>query len=298
MRLLPLIPILCALAALILSLLVLLAGTKPDFLESANLLTVNASQLGNIAAKHHTANTPSSTLNGLFNSLASSADAAYNSVVDAATRKLGLKDFYSAHMLDYCEGFYTPDANVSRTDAGKNVTACSATGTQFSFNVTEILQKQLVHGVGLSDLGFDSNRIHDALELVQKILLAAVGLYIAGIALTGLSFLTGIWSLVGSGAADVGNSVLAFLAFLILMAASALATAVISKAVDAVNEFRSIGIVAYKGTAFLGMTWTAVGLMLLATVLWVWSYFAGRKGQGRRSFRGEKGTGYGDARYR
>jgi hypothetical protein len=58
------------------------------------------------------------------------------------------------------------------------------------------------------------------------------------------------------------------LAFLAIGIASAIATAVIVKAVHAVNKYGDdIGIAAYKGVKFLGMTWAATAVMLLASVV-------------------------------
>jgi hypothetical protein len=68
------------------------------------------------------------------------------------------------------------------------------------------------------------------------------------------------------------------LAFLTLGIASAISTAVIVKAVDAVNKYGSdIGIAAYKGSKFLGMTWAATAVMLLASMVWIVEFCRGRK---------------------
>src|SRR4051812_11893744 len=68
------------------------------------------------------------------------------------------------------------------------------------------------------------------------------------------------------------------LAFLTLVIASIISTVVIIKAVNAVNKYGAdIGIAAYKGSTFLGMTWAATALMLLASVVWVAECCRGRK---------------------
>ena len=60
------------------------------------------------------------------------------------------------------------------------------------------------------------------------------------------------------------------LAFLTLVIASIISTVVITKAVNAVNKYGAdIGIAAYKGSTFLGMTWAATALMLLASMVWI-----------------------------
>jgi hypothetical protein len=68
------------------------------------------------------------------------------------------------------------------------------------------------------------------------------------------------------------------LAFLTLVIASIISTVIITKAVNAVNKYGAdIGIAAYKGSTFLGMTWAATALMLLASVVWIAECCRGRK---------------------
>jgi hypothetical protein len=68
------------------------------------------------------------------------------------------------------------------------------------------------------------------------------------------------------------------LAFLALVIASIISTVVITKAVNAINKYGAeIGIAAYKGSTFLGMTWAATALMLLASVVWIGECCRGRK---------------------
>ena len=62
------------------------------------------------------------------------------------------------------------------------------------------------------------------------------------------------------------------------MIASAISTAVINQIVDAVNTYgEDIGVVATKGTTFIGMTWSATLLVLLAGVAWVLEFIRGRR---------------------
>jgi len=68
------------------------------------------------------------------------------------------------------------------------------------------------------------------------------------------------------------------LAFLTIGIASGLATAVIVKAVDTINKYgHDIGIAGYKGARFLGMTWAATGVMLLASMLSIAQCCVGRR---------------------
>jgi hypothetical protein len=58
------------------------------------------------------------------------------------------------------------------------------------------------------------------------------------------------------------------LALLAITLASIFSTVVICKGVDVMNTAGAvIGLAAQKGVMFLGLTWVAVGCMLLATIL-------------------------------
>jgi len=68
------------------------------------------------------------------------------------------------------------------------------------------------------------------------------------------------------------------LAFLCLLVSSAIATGIINKVVDTINTHgNDIGIAAYKGKTFIGMTWSATILILLAEAAWVYEFIRGRR---------------------
>jgi phosphoribosylformylglycinamidine (FGAM) synthase-like enzyme len=77
------------------------------------------------------------------------------------------------------------------------------------------------------------------------------------------------------------------MAVLSLAAASAAETVLMTKTVSAINYYgNEVGVVAYKGTTFLGFTWAAVSLMFVAAVAWVAEGFRRRKV--RRGWREKK----------
>lgn len=52
----------------------------------------------------------------------------------------------------------------------------------------------------------------------------------------------------------------------------------IVKIVNAINKYGDdIGLAAYKGSTFLGMTWSAVVLIFLTTFAWGFLFIRGRK---------------------
>ena len=80
------------------------------------------------------------------------------------------------------------------------------------------------------------------------------------------------------------------LAFLCLMIASAVATGIINKVCKVVNEHgNDIGVEASKGTTFIGMTWAATVLVILAGVVWVVEFIKGRRERVSYMIEGKEG---------
>lgn len=125
MRLSSLIPLLCSLTALILTLLCLFAGTSKSFLPSAELLTLNTSRLG------HTSLFNTSDGNGGFiSNLINGVEGDINDLINNATSDIAaafdLHDFYSAHIMNYCEGYFLGNDTPG---AKENITHCSSVKT-------------------------------------------------------------------------------------------------------------------------------------------------------------------------
>lgn len=144
------IPILCSLAATILAFLVLFAGNHPNFMEDAHVIMLNTSSLGKDLVPTATTGSggsdkPTSTgsacgdLPGILGKGCSAAASAVGSVAtqaagafsdvegdiaDKLAAKLGIKQFYSLHVMDACEGNFEP--NATARDAGYNVSSCTA----------------------------------------------------------------------------------------------------------------------------------------------------------------------------
>ncbi|KAI9852629.1 MAG: hypothetical protein M1838_000077 [Thelocarpon superellum] len=289
MRAVAILPLLCAIAAFILSMLCLFAGNHPGFIEDAALLTLNASQLGEV-----TANTTKPSSTGPFASIESEVvngiENAGNHLVSDVTHDLGLHDFYSAHLMTYCEGSYQPNATAS--GASENVTFCSNASSSFWFDPAAIISSELKSGISLSDIRFPQ-AIEDDLAALHYAFNATFIIYCIGIGFTGLLILL---SLVGFFTHDLftvlGNVVLAFvclpsslyptfpspspdptntakLAFIFIGIASAIITVVVVKASNSINSNgNDIGLYAYRGSKYLAMTWSATALLFLASVSW------------------------------
>ncbi|KAI4244125.1 MAG: hypothetical protein L6R40_003109 [Gallowayella cf. fulva] len=133
-----------------------------------------------------TLNTSKSS-SSLLNSLENSIKGEVNDLIGDIARKLNIHDFYSAHLLDYCEGFFTPGPIGNKTvDVDKNVTRCSNHTAMFHFDPTSVIQKELKPGISLADLHWPS-AIKDAVHAVELASKAMFVLYCIGVAATGLA---------------------------------------------------------------------------------------------------------------
>ncbi|KAK3329983.1 actin cortical patch SUR7/pH-response regulator pali [Apodospora peruviana] len=301
------IPILASLAAFVLVLLALLAGSNPGYMENYDVLTFNTSGLGkNLVSKVIDDDTPSSTTSGglcngvdgflgrVCGSATAAAGSAESAVVDAfndigndiadkLADRLGIHEFYSLHALTICEGDFSPNATSS--GAGRNVSSCEK-GLSNGYNISAKLDQELRVGpldLRLSDLGFTKD-IQDAVDTLNKVTKAFAIILIVGVALTGLALLASLISLFLVSGRERGvflaNAVLSALAFFVLLISGLIVTIASRIAVDKVNDMGDdIGLQAAAGNNYTIITWVAVGLMLVAFVYWVSQLVRFRKGK-------------------
>jgi hypothetical protein len=284
MRPTALIPTLCCVAALILSFLCLFAGHKQGFMEDYHLLTLNTSLLGETLLEED--RTSSNPLINLLNEIPNQISSSINDKIGETTEKLGIEDWYSAHMLNYCEGQYTPaevaNATVSQSDISKNVTECSKSRPMYKFNPTAILEETLNKTTGLdvtlSDLNWPED-IDTGIKTLNALMGAMFVLYCIAIALIFVALLASVLAIFMSGRLSACvNFLLSTLAFLAIGLASALVTAVIVKASSIINEKGNIiGLQASWGGKFLALTWAATGLMFVVILAWVVEFCIGRR---------------------
>jgi len=260
---------LCALAAFILSLLCLLAGRKPGFLENAYLLNLNTSRIGyfkEITLPQTGGGGILGSIEGSLNSLLQSLEGDASEVGNDIAKAIGVHDWYSMHMLNFCEGFYNPSGIAN--NATKNITECSAPTTKFWFDPGTILQSELKDGITLDYIHWPS-KIDTGLHELKEITHVSLGILFAGIALEGVLLLCSLLGIaLGSRVLAIIISVTAILAFLFVGVTSGIATAVIVRAVADINYYGAdTGVTASRGTKFLGMTWAAVALLLIAAIV-------------------------------
>lgn len=229
--------------------------------------------------------------------MTNSIESEINSGLNSFAQSLGLHDFYSAHLLDYCSGYYTPsalpNATLKASDIDKNVTYCSNRTSFFRFDPTTALQRELNKtglDVTLQDLHWPDavNKGVDALKTAQK---AAFVLYCIAAGLLLLASLVSLASVFFTGRLSAfADLVVWSLAFLAVALASAITTAVAVKASRVVNKHGDdVGVSASKGNKFLVLTWVATGLAFLNTAVWCLECVVGRR-RDRREGRGLKGV--------
>lgn len=275
---------LLAIAALVLSLLCLFAGSTRSFLQSGDLLTLNISRIGQGSA-FNTSDGNGGAFDTLVNDIQGDLNDLIDNAADDVANALNLADFYSLHIMNYCDGFFEPNATAKNSH--RNTTFCSKKKALFHFNPTKIVEESLPSGVSLEDIHWPQG-IKDASNAIRAAAVVMFVFYVIGIAFAGFAVIGAILTIFADGRLSaLANFLLDIFAFLALGIASAAATALIFKAVNAVNKYgNDIGIAANKGTAFLGMTWGATAAMLLASFLSISQCLAGRKH--RRDRYGEK----------
>ncbi|KAF1808070.1 integral membrane protein-like protein [Eremomyces bilateralis CBS 781.70] len=298
MRWLGLFPILASIVACVLGFLCIFAGSQPDVMEDYDLINVNTSQmLQNLIDLNPTPSNEGSDglLSGLLSNVTDRVTGWIDDKIDAGitdlTEELGINDFYSVHMMDYCTGSYgpnsVPNATLLESDFDKNVTECSNRTASFSFDLADILEETLNKSgidISLDDLRFP-DELQNGLDALAGLFQAAFILFCIGIALSFFAMIFPLWFIISSGrgvgrgrVAALVNLVIAMLAFLAYGIASAITTTLIVKGTNVINKYgENIGIEAKQGAKFLGISWAATGLMFLSAIIWCGGCIVGRR---------------------
>ncbi|KAG9237796.1 actin cortical patch SUR7/pH-response regulator pali [Amylocarpus encephaloides] len=314
MRPIAVIPLVFSIVAFVLSILCLFAGTKPGYMEEYHIITVNTSGLGQNLFKQSaapSATTPACTKPTSLGSLISGAKdcvegAASNAVdeiqnianevagdiVDKLSQKIGIKQFYSLHLMNRCEGNYKP--NATDPSASKNVTKCSNQTAMYHFDITTPLNAELAKGplnLTLEKLHFPDD-IQDGLDGLSVGLNAIFVFYAIGIASSGIVILLcPLYFFFGLPMLTLLNSCLASLSFTALIISSAIVTVVQKKAAGFINKYGGkVGIEAYPGGKYLALTWSSVAFMGVASIVCAIDYTALKRRKRRElSEKGEHG---------
>lgn len=294
----------CAIVAFILGMLCLFAGHKPGFMEEYHIVTLNTSTLGHnlLPTTTTSGSTPTSTSSGIgsfFSNLAHNVTSIaenvtntiegdlggiINDVADKLAKELGIKQWYSLHLMDLCEGTYTPNATEKGADL--NVSTCSNQTAMYHFDISKVLNQELEIGplhLNLSDIHWPSD-IQDGLNALNTAIDATFVLYAIGIAAAGLAIIAALVALFmnGSRLISFGNWGLTSLSFATLLVASIIITVIQKKATHIINKYgNEIGVYAYRGVKYLTLTWVSVAVMFLASAAWAVEFCVGRRNKTR-----------------
>jgi len=273
----------CAIVAFVLSMLCLFAGHKAGFMEDYHILALNTSTLGHnllSTSSNSQAGPIGSFFHNITNTIENELDGVLNDVADDLSKVLGISQWYSLHILDQCEGSYSPNATAK--GAKYNVTKCTKDTAMYHFNIEKTINEELENStlhLNLSDLGWPDS-IQDKINEATAALDATFVLYTIGIVAAGLLIITSLVSffLDGSRLVSIGNWGLAMISFLTLLLASIIVVVFQDEAAKAINKnANDIGVYAYKGKKYLIITWVSVAVMFLATVAWTVEFCVGRR---------------------
>jgi len=308
-------PLLFTIAAFVLAMLCLFAGSKQGFMEDYDIVHLNVSTLGyaqpeqpdpsQTATPTGDEEEPEETggfrnwLTGKVSNISDSVEETFdgflddvqNGVADRLAEELGIEQWYSLHLMNMCYGSFSP--NATSPGAKRNISDCTPRRATYKFDPTSDLEKKLADGplgleVTLEDLGWPEE-IQDGIDGLNALTTATFVFYCIGIGFAGILILTSIAAIFATGRLlSIVNMVMAVLAFLCLGIASAVLTAFMVKTTDLINDKgNDVGVYAGRGNKFLTITWVATGLMLLATIAWIVFFIMGRK-HSRRRGSGEK----------
>ncbi|EAA35552.2 hypothetical protein GE21DRAFT_1833 [Neurospora crassa] len=318
-----LVPIIASIAAFVLVLLALVAGSSKGFMESYDVVTFNTSTLGqNLVYNQLSDNQPGSEADGVCEKLGFLSKACEdatgavgdakddlvnalgdieNDIADQLAEKLGIHEFYSLHARTVCEGEYSPSPTAK--GAGRTVANCIKTFPS-GFNVSDILDKELRVGpfkLTLEDIGFN-DEVQSALDTLNRVIRAFAIILIVDVILTGLSMLASLLAIFFLGNKErptlIINAVLSSIAFILVLITGILATVGSRIAASKANKYgKDIGLSAKAGTKYTILIWVAVGFSLLTVVGWVFQALRYRNGKtmGHRHHGARNKEGYRDS---
>lgn len=228
----------------------------------------------------------SSTIGHLISDIDGNLTATLDGAVADIARRIGVHDFYTANIMSYCEGYFTPTAvpntTVTSKDIHKNFTSCSNMTAAYNFDPREIIQAELnktgLSEINISDLDWPSD-IDTGLRALHVAQKATFVLYCIGIGLIGVATIFAILSVFLSGRLSAFvNVLLAGLAFLAIGLASAIVTAVVVHGTHLINKYgKVVTISANVGGKFLALTWAATAAMVICSLWWCLDCLVGRR---------------------
>jgi SUR7/PalI family protein len=187
-------------------------------------------------------------------------------------RTLGLKDFYSLFVLDYCEGFYVPHKSP-------NVTYCSpkshryTPGGAFQADLDKAGSKITLEEIGWpTELDRKFHGLYSAID-------AVIAFFSVAILASLLTIIGSAWWLIKKTAgrrAILSTAIAAFVAFFFAAAAAVITTAIIYRGIQIFENYtKQLGATSLKGHKFLALVWSSMAAAFLAWILSSLGFFFG-----------------------
>ncbi|GME28883.1 Sur7 protein [Neofusicoccum parvum] len=195
-------------------------------------------------------------------------------ITGGASVTTGKHQWYSIHIMNYCQGNFT-------SDGSRRLDECSKSTAFFAINPVSLASSKTL---GPFQLSF-SQTITDVGGKIENAYQAIFFFLCMGIAATGLEFLLGaIIAVTDSRKLTHGTRVslvnlgLACIALLGLGLSSGVITGVLIETVQKINDIGAdIGISAKRGDKFLWMAWSSTVLMFITAIVWFMDYYVERK---------------------
>ncbi|POR38809.1 Uncharacterized protein TPAR_00994 [Tolypocladium paradoxum] len=295
-RFIVLVPLVLALVSFVLTSLALFSGHKQGFMEDYAVVRLNTSMIGrNILDKAKDGGKDGgktgSTKDGLLGDVKNWWDdvkgdakdqinGIKGGVADKLASKLGVSQWYSLHVMDSCEGNWSP--NATAPNPSLNVTNCTTSSPSHRLNLTDILDHELKVGplkLNLSDINWPDS-IQDKLDVLNDALLALFIVYVLAMGFSGLSMLLNLGALLLPGKTGLLllNLIVGSLGGLACTIGSIVVTVAGSKGVREINDKGAkVGISAERGTQFYLLSWIATGFMLAVAIFWLAQFLALRR---------------------
>ncbi|KAF8253742.1 hypothetical protein K440DRAFT_575643 [Wilcoxina mikolae CBS 423.85] len=173
--------------------------------------------------------------------------------------ELGIKDFYSSYMWNFCAGHVDNSKNIWTIDG------CTNPKAGYAFDVEEIVQTDARRPVSFPT---EVHKVQKAINAVSKFMAAC---YVLGAAATIVTFFVGWFGLLSRWGSCV-TTIFADVAFGFLLTASLCSTILAYSLAGAYSKTVNLfGVRATVGKHFISTTWFCTAFAFAAAIFWMMS---------------------------
>lgn len=181
---------------------------------------------------------------------------------------LGLEDFYTAHLWNYCSGNITVDGDTETW----TVLDCAKPKATFYFDVYEIFKLDSdasgKKGVNESDIPDSVMKVNKAIKIVSNVMVA---MFCCGLVSLFVTFVIGWFGLLSRLGSCV-TTIFADIAFFFILTGSIIATALYATLKEGFNKgLKDFGAVATVNNRTLSIMWIGVAFAFGASLFWMFS---------------------------